>query len=246
MAYAAIRDAEKDTTPVFQVLGRHIGKVVDAYDGDTCRVAIAAPSWGREDPADAVRYLNVRMLGYDAPEMKKEQLPYGREVKAVFHALVLNKVVIIDIPVPGEPDPYGRAAPDRPDPYGRVLGHMYVAPRGATLSLPRAADPPPRGRLRRLMARLGRRRPERGALEAVVLADDEGVDAPGAADVVVRKQAVQVPITVDIPDGCVADDDTLAGLLHVNQWMIDHGRVKSYDGKTGRADWTADELENGV
>lgn len=200
-AYAAVRGASKETTKRHQITGRHIGKVVDAYDGDTCRVAIAIPTWDRRGDAPVVEYLNVRMLGYDTPEMKQQQLPYGREVKAVFHALVLDKVVVLDIPVP-----------EKPDPYGRVLAHMYAL--------------------------------ERGVINDAGTGSTSG--ARGTVTLEVRKREVAVPITVDAPSGYATDDAGLSSLIHVNQWMIDNARVKGYDGKAARGEWTLDELENGV
>jgi hypothetical protein len=237
-AYAAVRGASKETTKRHQITGRHIGKVVDAYDGDTCRVAIAIPTWDRRDDAAVVEYLNVRMLGYDAPEMKKQQLPYGREVKAVFHALVLDKVVVLDIPVP-----------KKPDPYGRVLAHMYALERGAHYTLPYTPEPPSGGAacwyaITCCFPCSPCQPPRPGVIN--VTGTDSTSGARGTVTLGVRKREVAVPITVDVPSGYVTDDAGLSSLIHVNRWMIDNARVKEYDGKAARGEWTADELENGV
>lgn len=212
--YAAVHEASKDSTARHQITGRHIGKVIDAYDGDTCRVAIALPTWGG---APVVEYLNVRMLGYDSPEMKKAQLTYGREVKAVFHAFVLDTIVVLDIPVP-----------EKPDPYGRVLAHMYALERGA----PHPSSPLPY------------QPPGPGALNGA--GTDSTLGTRGTVALEVRKQAVNVPVTVDVPSDCVLDDASLARLTHVNAWMVANAHVKEYGGGAARTDWSADEIEHGV
>ena len=115
-AYAAVQRATKESATLHRLSGRHFGKVIDAYDGDTCRVAVAVPTVGRTGAVEyADRYVNVRMLGYDAPEMKKEQRRAGGLVKKLLHRLVLGKIVVLEAPSGGKPDPYGR-----------VLGRLYV------------------------------------------------------------------------------------------------------------------------
>lgn len=225
-AYEAIHGAEKATVQKHQITGRHLGKVVDAYDGDTCRVAIAIPTY---DTEPLVEFIHVRMLGYDAPEMKKEQLAYGREVKAVFHALVLGKVVVIDIPVP-----------KKPDPYGRTLARMYAVERGAMFQL---SPPPSTGCWRGIANRLCCC--SSGGTVAIRASDGTSSE-PGTTSATVRDKEVYVPVTVDVPAEYSLDDESLSALLDVNQWMIANARVKEYDGKTSRGDWTAEELKNGV
>jgi hypothetical protein len=211
--YGALLRATKETTRVHQVLGRFIGKVVDAYDGDTCRVAAAFPVRGGGPPR--IEYLRVRMLGYDAPEMKRvkglDHRPYGLEVREAFRALVLGRMVVVDVP-----------PPERPDPYGRVLGRLYVAEAGAPL---RGGG----GLLRACCCR--RAEPGAAASEGAVF--------------VIRGREVLVPGTADVPSGYRADGArSLAALLDVNRWMLEHGRVKPCAGK--RAEWTVRELADGV
>lgn len=248
--YGAVRAATKASTAEHRVTGRFVGKVVDAYDGDTCRVAIAFPALdGGEAPAGragaaaagaepVVEFLKVRMLGYDAPEMRKggglDPVPYGREVKAVLHALVLGRMVVLDIP-----------EPDKADPYGRVLARMYAVARGAAIRVPYFAPPPPgcwAGLRRACCCRGG----AGGAPAAASIAATDGAtSAPGVVAVTVRRRAVYVPVTVDVPEGYALDDEGLEALLDVNQWMVDNAGVKTYDGATARPAWTADELEFG-
>jgi len=102
---ATIADCETHLT------GRFIGKVLDVYDGDTCGVAI--------DINRTLRYIRIRMLSYDAPEMKKKQRPFGVEVRDVLRDLILDKMVVVDIP-----------KQKKYDPYGRTLGHIYVLRQG--------------------------------------------------------------------------------------------------------------------
>lgn len=220
-AYSALQRATKDSTPRHQITGRFVGKVVDAYDGDTCRVAIPIATFSGEPK---IEYLQVRMLGYDSPEMKKvkglDHKPYGTEVKAVFNVLVLEKFVVIDIPVP-----------DKPDPYGRILGHLYVAKRGDQVQVAREAS----CLATLLCCPTGP--------QTMTLTDGE-TSEPGTETVTVRNRDVDVPITADIPEGYSASD--IDSLLHVNQWMIDNARVKAYNGEGARPVWTAAEIRDGV
>lgn len=140
-AYHALLAATRENTERFALKGVHAGKVVSAHDGDTCRVALAGVG-GRKGPP--VAYVNVRLLGYDAPEMKKEQLAYGKEVKAVLETLVLGKLVFLDIP-----------ETKRPDPYGRVLAHVHVLRKGG-------------GRRKGLASRLGLAPPAPGGGQGVL------------------------------------------------------------------------------
>jgi endonuclease YncB( thermonuclease family) len=169
-----------------------LGKVVDAYDGDTCRVAFHPPGAFSAPGGPRVDYIQVRMLGYDAPEMKKTKglahRPYGEEVRNAFRALVLHKIVAVAV------------SEEERDPYGRALAHLYVAAS-------------PSG-------------PERS--------------------VEIRGQRVAIPATADVPLGHPLTGQGLRELIHVNRWMIEHGRVKVYDGGGARPEWTAEELLHGI
>jgi endonuclease YncB( thermonuclease family) len=117
----ALRAATAATTPRHAIAGRFVGKVLKTYDGDTCHVAFlapAAPAAGRR-----IEYVPVRLLGYDAPEMRKtkglDHRPYGEEVRAALRALVDGKLVVVEIP-----------PTERPDPYGRSLGRLFAARAG--------------------------------------------------------------------------------------------------------------------
>ena len=210
--YDQLGNATKDNTKRFQLTGWMMGKIVDAYDGDTCRLAvIVSPK--------TVEYFSVRMLGYDAPEMKKDHRPYGQEVKAVFAHLVLGKIVVAHVPIT-----------KKPDPYGRVLAHLYVA---QTTSFIRATKI---SLLARLCCCSKSTRPY-----------IPNADQDNTTSFTGRKQSVVTPDTVDVPqDYDYISNENFAGLTHVNQWMIDHARVKPYDGKNARTGYTKKELEDGI
>lgn len=113
---AALQAATQKTTHKHRVAGTMVGKVTDVYDGDT--VWVALPFRDLADPNQiVVERVNVRMLGYDAPEMTKDHRPFGIEVRDVLRRLVLDRLVVLEVPVP-----------KKDDPYGRVLGRLYVRP----------------------------------------------------------------------------------------------------------------------
>lgn len=90
----------------------HYCKVIDVYDGDTVTVIIRKRrEWIQ---------IKVRMLGYDAPEIKPPKNKPDREVeiinakkaKADLESQVLNKIFVLKVK---SPDKYG----------GRILGELY-------------------------------------------------------------------------------------------------------------------------
>ena len=220
--YDYIRAATKDTVKRHQITGLHIGKVIHIYDGDTCWVAISIPT---QDERFRIEYLTVRMLEYDSPEMRTtggvDHKPYGKEVRDVFQVLALNKMVIISIPVP-----------NKPDPYGRVLAHLYVLERGAQIPVLRpeghhaaARDINPKDFI-------------------TITAADTRSKYQATTAINVRGQNIMVPVTVDIPSGFEVNKANLKFLTHANQWMRDNARVKPYVG--GTRNWSADEIANGI
>jgi len=89
-------------------------KVVNVYDGDTCKVVF--------DFNGCLTKWNIRMEGYDSPEMRiSKNDPYREEkkIKAIkakeyFKNLVMNDKQLVYIKC-GEFDKYGR-----------LLGHLYL------------------------------------------------------------------------------------------------------------------------
>jgi len=95
-------------TPEFSLKGINtIGKVVDVYDGDTCKVVI--------DYKNTLNRFDIRLRGYDSPEIKTSDLlekEYALATKNILQKLILNKIVIVKFA--------------EYDKYGRVLGDIYV------------------------------------------------------------------------------------------------------------------------
>lgn len=159
--HEALAAATKKTTPLFSISGSFLGKVIDVYDGDTCRLAFIAPRrpgeekkkkkknplaalFSREKPS--VAYLPVRLKGYDAPEMRSgdpAEKAAAAGARDALRALLLGKVVAC-------------VAEARPDKYGRTLADLFAAPvvRGKiyvkigrrSFEVPRTRDHPSNGR----------------------------------------------------------------------------------------------------
>ena len=102
-------------TPLFSLEGNFVQcKVVDVYDGDTCKVVF---------PLNGEIYRwNVRLTGYDTPEMRPPRSQENREeeIKAAYAARdflrgkVMNQDQLVYIKC-GEFDKYGR-----------LLGTLYL------------------------------------------------------------------------------------------------------------------------
>jgi len=89
-----------------------LGKVVDVYDGDSCKIVIRVKG--------VLEKFDVRMYGYDSPELKLPKNDRNREAKKAkaleakkfLEEKVLNKLVKIHC--------------DDFDKYGRILGTIYA------------------------------------------------------------------------------------------------------------------------
>ncbi len=90
-------------------------KVVDVYDGDTCRVVF--------NHNGQINKWNIRMTGYDSPEMRpSKSLPNRDEIKAkAKEAKVYLKSLICNS---DEQLVYLKCGEF--DKYGRLLGEIYV------------------------------------------------------------------------------------------------------------------------
>ena len=103
-------------TPVFTLEGQtKLCKVVDIYDGDTCRVVF--------NHNGCINKWNVRMNGYDSPEMRPSRsLPNREEIKkkAVESKEFLRSLVANS----AEQLVYVKCGGF--DKYGRLLGELYV------------------------------------------------------------------------------------------------------------------------
>ncbi len=102
-------------TPIFSLEGtKHLCKVVNVYDGDTCKVVFPF--------ADKMCRWNVRLTGYDTPEMRPPRNQENREEekKAAYAArdFLRSKVMNDDQLV------YIKCGEF--DKYGRLLGTLYL------------------------------------------------------------------------------------------------------------------------
>jgi endonuclease YncB( thermonuclease family) len=148
--------ATKANTTKFCIEGKLVGKIVDVYDGDSYRLAVSMAhifkEGGLPEPtqielSEPIRYLTVRLLGCDTPEVRGSHRPFGLEVRDAIRALILNRVVVAEIPA------------NMHDVYGRTLAHLYVCEskschieeeeeefqrkvsvRGHTISIPHTVD----------------------------------------------------------------------------------------------------------
>lgn len=95
-----LRNATKDT-PAFSFAGmRCDGKVVDVYDGDTCRVVIRYQG-------DLVK-LTLRLMHIDTPELRSKDPEEREAAKAArdrLRELCLGKIVEVQL---GDFDNFGR------------------------------------------------------------------------------------------------------------------------------------------
>jgi endonuclease YncB( thermonuclease family) len=106
--YKQLKESSKDIE-MFTLEGRVVyAKVVDVYDGDTCKINMFLHG-------DVLKRFTVRMMGYDSPEMKTKdttEKKFGIRSKTVLTKLVLNKVVKLECL--------------EFDKYGRILGRIYL------------------------------------------------------------------------------------------------------------------------
>ena len=89
-------------------------KVVDVYDGDTCKVVFPF--------SDKIYRWNVRLLGYDTPERRPSKSKENRddEIKAAYAArdFLISKVM--------NPQQTVYIKCGKFDKYGRLLGTLFV------------------------------------------------------------------------------------------------------------------------
>lgn len=85
-----------------------LAKVIDVYDGDTCKVNIYL--YG-----DTLKQFTIRMNGYDCPELRTKnplEKQYAIRSKTIMQKMILDKIVkleCLDF-----------------DKYGRILGKIYI------------------------------------------------------------------------------------------------------------------------
>ena len=105
----------ENDTEEFTIKGKHRCKVVNIYDGDTCKIVMKFNG--------TYKRFNVRMEGYDSPEMKPlkskknrdKEIEAAKAAKEYLRTLVQkdgNQLVYINC--------------NGFDKYGRLLGSLYV------------------------------------------------------------------------------------------------------------------------
>lgn len=105
-----------DNTKIFSLNGKFkLCKVVDIYDGDTCKVVFKVKG--------EIYKWNVRMYGYDSPEMRVSSRNPNRDVikaNAVKARDYLTNLV-------QKPDQLVYISCGNFDKYGRLLGTLYLS-----------------------------------------------------------------------------------------------------------------------
>jgi endonuclease YncB( thermonuclease family) len=92
-------------------------KVVKVYDADTITVAFS-PSQGM-----AIHRYQVRLLGYDSPEMKSKnplEKKWAHNLQKYVNSLVGGSICRLEC--------------EKMDKYGRILGRLYILKEGACLN----------------------------------------------------------------------------------------------------------------
>ena len=104
--YKKLNDSNKTIKP-FSLKGlMKYGKVIDVYDGDTCKVNLLLK--------DTITQFTIRMMGYDCPEMKTKntnEKHFAMRSKQIMSHLVFEKMVKVE-------------CLDF-DKYGRLLANLY-------------------------------------------------------------------------------------------------------------------------
>jgi endonuclease YncB( thermonuclease family) len=104
--YARLLQTKKDIDP-FSFDGKTVyAKVVEVYDGDTCKINMYLH-------ANILAKFTVRMMGYDCPEIKTKnstEKKFAIRSKTILSSLILDKIVKLECL--------------KFDKYGRILGRI--------------------------------------------------------------------------------------------------------------------------
>lgn len=95
-----------------------LGKVVDVYDGDTCKICF---KWH-----DTIYKWNCRLEGVDTPELRTKNVlekSWGYKARDELRKLILDQVVRVDC---GEFDKYGRLLVDIELPDGKMVSKWLI------------------------------------------------------------------------------------------------------------------------
>jgi len=106
--YTKLLETTKDVQ-TFSFDGKTVyAKVVDVYDGDTCKINMYLH-------ANILAKFTVRMMGYDCPEIKTKnstEKKFATRSKTILSSLILNKIVKVECL--------------EFDKYGRILGRIIT------------------------------------------------------------------------------------------------------------------------
>lgn len=101
MSLAGLEKLTDKDVPLWNFKGIWTAKVVDVHDGDTCRVIFQL--------GDKYAKVNVRMEGYDAPELNDPNPDIKKlafEARDLLRTKILDKIVQLNI---SGPEKYGRS-----------------------------------------------------------------------------------------------------------------------------------------
>jgi endonuclease YncB( thermonuclease family) len=120
-AYANATKFTPDSKP-FNLDGfESVGLCTDVYDGDTCKVVFP-----NKDCVDACYKWTIRMMGYDAPEIRGPTKDLGVAARDLLRSKILGKCVYVKCL--------------EMDKYGRVLAYIHEIDPVATNGLHKISD----------------------------------------------------------------------------------------------------------
>lgn len=226
MSYWALQGVTKEEVPKHCIAGTFLAKIVDVYDGDTCRAAFYTRAVGGtslKSPATIIEYVSLRLVDFDAPEMRsknKTEKAYATEVRDTLRALIKDRMVVVNT-LPRR---------EQKDPYGRTLGRVFIPRRGDEFVVLKR---PPESAWCCIPWRRAPRR---------IVVPTKGT--PGRQMRMIRNREIAVPYTADVP-ASIADhpEEYLESMLNINEWMLENAAVKPCTG--ARSGYTEKEIEEG-
>ena len=107
-----IKTIETNNAPAFNIKGSFIGRVINCYDGDTCHVVM--------NYMNTVCTFRIRLLGYDAEEIKQPKQAENRVVLKQIALEQKNKLIDLTVGKTVLVESIGF------DAFGRLLSHIYI------------------------------------------------------------------------------------------------------------------------
>ena len=106
--FDSLSKSDKSIKPFTLAKRTVLAKVIDVYDGDTCKVNLYLHD-------NDLKQFTIRMMGYDCPELRTKnatEKKFGYRSKEIMQKLILDKLIkleCLDF-----------------DKYGRILGQIYI------------------------------------------------------------------------------------------------------------------------